>query len=101
MAQEMKTMYNKGSLVSRCVAAFIDSIILNRLCGIMDSLNEGRGIGKNMMGIRTVDYNSGEGPSVVQSCLRNWCNLCVCLACVGEGRHVGDLIAGTIVIDDK
>ena len=98
MAQQT---YMKASLVSRCVAAFVDGIILWRLFGCMDSLNEGRGIGKGMMGIRCVDYNTGGPPTVVQSCLRNYCELCVCLACVGEGRRVGDLIAGTIVIEDK
>lgn len=95
MAQQQ---YQKASLVSRCVASFIDGILLYRLCGTMDSLNEGRGIGKGMMGIRTVDYKTGGPPSLVQSCVRNICSLCVCLACVGEGRRAGDLIAGTIVI---
>lgn len=93
--------YQKASLMKRCVASFIDGFIFGKLCGTMDGINEGRGVGKGMMGIRTVKYGTGEAPSIGNSCVRNCCNLCFCLACVGEGRHVGDLIAGTIVIEDN
>ncbi|MDH5403872.1 MAG: hypothetical protein OEZ01_18000 [Candidatus Heimdallarchaeota archaeon] len=97
MAQQM---YLKGSLISRCIASIIDGFILGRLCGIMDSINQGKGIGKGMMGIRTIDYKTGGPPTLVQSCLRNYCNFIPCLACIGEGRHLGDMIAGTMVIKD-
>ena len=96
-----QTQYQKAPLMKRCIASLIDGIILGKLFGTMDGINEGRGIGKGMMGIRTVKYDTGEAPSIGNSCIRNCCNLCFCLACVGEGRHVGDLIAGTIVIEDN
>lgn len=92
--------YTKAPIMKRCIASIIDQILLYRLFCTMDGINEGRGVGKKMMGIRVVKYATGEAPSIVDSCVRNICNLCVCLACVGEGRHVGDMIAGTIVIED-
>jgi uncharacterized RDD family membrane protein YckC len=67
-----------------------------------DGMRDGRSIGKGMMGLRVVKYGTGYGATAVDSCFRNVCNFCVCLLCVTrEQRHVGDYIAGTIVIKDQ
>lgn len=44
-------------------------IVLFLLC--RDMLFQGRGIGKNFMGLRVVDIHSGEGPSIKQVLVRN------------------------------
>lgn len=38
---------------------------------LRDSLYQGRGLGKNLMGLRVVDVTTGEGPSYAQSIKRN------------------------------
>jgi uncharacterized RDD family membrane protein YckC len=38
---------------------------------VRDWLCEGRGIGKNLMGLRVVDIKTGQGPSLKQSIIRN------------------------------
>lgn len=100
-------------LGDRIIAYCIDAVIIFVLSiflyipGIIyallrDGINQGRSIGKKQMGLRVVRYNTGEPISYGDSCIRNFCDCCVCLAFVdNEHRHVGDYIGGTIVVKDK
>ncbi|MHA1992438.1 MAG: zinc-ribbon domain-containing protein [Candidatus Hodarchaeales archaeon] len=99
-------------IVDRCLAACVDSCIVSigscffyfpGICYsfFKDGIRGGRSFGKSMMNLRVVKYASGEPAGLGDSCIRNCCNCCVCVAFLEKDqRHVGDLIAGTVVIRD-
>jgi uncharacterized RDD family membrane protein YckC len=100
--------YQTAPLCDRCIAYVIDGILSG--CGLAclcypiwkDGIRGGRSFGKGLMNLRVVKHGTRTGATVTDSCLRNCCNLCVCLLCITpERRHVGDYIAGTIVIRDR
>ncbi len=104
--------YQLAPLPDRIVAYCIDSIIVsiaNFVCPLAclyglfkDGMNEGRSIGKSAMGLRVINYNTGMPASYGESCIRNFCECCVCWAFIDEEhRRVGDYIASTIVIKDE
>jgi uncharacterized RDD family membrane protein YckC len=96
---------------SRCIAYCIDwilSIPLAIICYPLwkDMIRDGRSIGKGAMGLRVVKMQTGKGPGCGGSCFRNCCMSfpgglgCLCVCFNSENRHMGDLIAGTMVIQD-
>lgn len=97
----------------RIGAYFIDGCIANigmvfcYLPGIAytcfkDGIREGRSFGKGALNIRVVNFNTGMPATLSESCIRNLCDCCPCYAFVEQNRrHIGDLIAGTIVITDE
>ncbi len=101
----------KPPFVERCVALMIDSFI-SQICCIYDifkdSIREGQSIGKGVMNMRVVDYQTGEPATIGQSCIRNCLcgglDQCCCylVAFLNEdGRRIGDQVAGTVVILDQ
>ncbi|UCG90421.1 MAG: RDD family protein, partial [Candidatus Heimdallarchaeota archaeon] len=95
----------------RCVAYLIDEalgmIFSWAACGgciytfIKDGVRDGRSIGKGMMGLRVVKFDTGQPPTITDSCLRNCLACCPPLLLFTEGRRrFGDFVAGTIVIKD-
>ena len=105
--------YKIAPLGDRCVAYIIDNILIGvGLCfcylpGIFyalfkDGIREGRSFGKGSANLRVVNFNTGMPATPLESCIRNFCNICVCWLLVEPNqRHIGDLIAGTIVIKDE
>ncbi|MHA1990608.1 MAG: zinc-ribbon domain-containing protein [Candidatus Hodarchaeales archaeon] len=93
----------------RIGAYFIDCFISDFLCCFgcfytcfKDGINNGQSIGKGLLNLRVVDYNTGMPATYGQSCVRNFCECCSCYALIdSQGRRMGDYIAGTIVIDDR
>ncbi|MFW9997925.1 MAG: RDD family protein [Candidatus Odinarchaeota archaeon] len=105
----------------RCIAYCLDNLIGSMVgialgimtCGIgcyagtcyqyfKDGYNEGRSPGKGAMGLRVINYNTGYPATYGESCIRNCCNICPpTVICNNEYRHIGDLIAGTMVIQDR
>ena len=87
---------------------------------VRDGFNEGKGIGKGMMNLRVVDYETGApatyGQSIIRNCTRDIitciCTTCCCclmgcpVSCLfalgnDEGRALHDNVGGTIVISEK
>ncbi|MHA1166185.1 MAG: RDD family protein [Candidatus Hodarchaeales archaeon] len=100
----MSKQYQAAPCIDRAVAAIIDSFLNCIPCYFCwkDGIRDGQSIGKGLMGLRVVNYQTGQGGTIGQSCLRNCCDLCWLVLFITEGRrHVGDLIAGTIVIKDQ
>ncbi|MFX0052740.1 MAG: hypothetical protein ACFE8U_15790 [Candidatus Hermodarchaeota archaeon] len=94
-------------LLDRCIAYLIDGFLTGCGLGLIlypcwkDGIRGGRSFGKGLMGLRVVKHGTRRGATVTDSCIRNCCNLCVCLLCVtSERRHFGDYIGGTVVIKD-
>jgi len=106
----------------RCIAYCIDSCIaevftivfgiatcgLGCYCGntlymlFKDGYNFGQSPGKGAMNIRVINYNTGYPATYSESCIRNCCNCCPpTILCDPEYRHIGDMIAGTMVIRDR
>ncbi|MHA2103221.1 MAG: RDD family protein [Candidatus Hodarchaeales archaeon] len=91
-------------LGGRCVAFIVDDFLNFLPCYFCwkDGIRDGQSFGKGLMGLRVIKVSTGAPATVMDSCLRNCCNLCVCVLFIqSERRHVGDLIAGTMVIEDK
>ena len=110
MAQKTK-MRPAGCSMNRCLAWFIDYLIslpLGIICYPLwkDCYREGRSFGKGAMGLRVVKMD-GSQPQCLDSCLRNCCMSfpgglgCLCVFFNEEKRHMGDLIAGTMVVEDS
>ncbi len=99
-----RTKHKPAPLCDRCVAYIIDdflSCIPFYFC-FKDGIRDGRSFGKGLMGLRVVKYGTRQGATVRDSCIRNCCNLCVCLLCItSERRHFGDYLAGTVVVKDR
>ncbi|MHA2298363.1 MAG: hypothetical protein ACXAEU_08140 [Candidatus Hodarchaeales archaeon] len=97
----------------RCIAYCIDEAIaygINSFTCCLgclytyfrDGYNYGKGFGKGAMHIRVINYNTGMPATYGESCIRNFCNCCPpTIICNSEYRHMGDLIAGTMVIEDR
>ena len=107
----MQKQMKAGSLGNRCIALIIDGFISGILCfGCLfyscwkDGIRNGQSFGKGMMGLKVVKMN-GESAKVFDSCLRNICMLppigWICCFFNNEGRHFGDLVAGTMVVEDS
>ncbi|NHJ01271.1 MAG: hypothetical protein EAX86_03970 [Candidatus Heimdallarchaeota archaeon] len=97
-------------LVALCIDNFLSSIGLACLCyGVWkDGIRDGQSFGKGLMNLRVIDYRTGEPATIGQSCIRNclcgWLDtLCCYLVALvdGNGRRIGDQIAGTVVILDQ
>ena len=112
-------VYEPADLLSRLVAHIIDDIIIAIgsmliIPGLLyfllkDDMNDGRSIGKGLMGLRVVNYKTGNECNFTESALRNlvwWIpviNLVEFLVVIldAEGRRMGDDLAGTIVVNDE
>ena len=101
----------KAPIGERCIALIIDDII-NQFCCvyncIKDGIREGQSIGKGLMGMRVVDFQTGMPATMNQSFIRNCCPGCLdgcCCYLIGlmdkDGRRIGDQAAGTVVILDQ
>jgi uncharacterized RDD family membrane protein YckC len=93
---------------SRCVAAIVDSFLNFIPCyGCWkDGIRDGQSFGKGLMGLRVIKVHSDSGATCSDSCLRNCtnaiCPIGYCLIFVSDkNQHLGDNIAGTMVIEDK
>ena len=104
MSSQKALVRKSAPLVSRCIAAIIDSFFNCIPCyGCWkDGIRDGQSFGKGMMGLRVVKFSTGKPATITDSCLRNFCSLCPPVLCITSGRRrVGDFIAGTIVIKDS
>jgi len=100
--------HKPAPLCDRCIAFLIDDILTGCGLGLIlypcwkDGIRDGRSFGKGMMGLRVVKYGTRQSATVKDSCVRLCCNWCACLLCVtGDRRHLGDYVAGTMVIKDR
>ena len=105
--------YQLAPCGDRIVAYLIDSVITTigtcfcYIPGIFyslfkDGMRNGQSFGKGSANLRVVNFNTGLPATATESCIRNCCNCCVCWLLIEENRrHIGDLIAGTIVIKDE
>ncbi len=105
--------YAIAPLGDRCGAYFIDNCITSVGCacycvpGLLysyfkDGIRRGQSFGKGAVNLRVVNFNTGMPATLSESCIRNFCNVCVCWLLIEPNqRHIGDLIAGTIVIKDE
>ncbi len=107
----------KAPIGERCVALIVDNFITGLLAYICigvfygcmkDGIRDGQSFGKGLMNLRVVDYNTGMpatiGQSFIRNCLCSSVDACCCylVALTSEdGRRIGDLVAGTIVILDR
>lgn len=107
-----KSRKKTAPLTDRCVAYLIDGVIAGAISWVLglgciywiirDGIRDGRSIGKGAMNLRVVKHGTRQGASVTNSCLRNCCNLCICLLCItSDRRHFGDYIGGTVVVKDR
>jgi uncharacterized RDD family membrane protein YckC len=74
---------------------------------LKDGVREGQSIGKGVMGLCVVDFNTGIPTTIGQSFIRNCLCGCVDASCCylvafidEDGRRLGDHAAGTVVIID-
>lgn len=108
----MQKQFQNASLVSRCVGSIIDGIVGGICICILyplwkDGIREGRSVGSGAMGIKVVKMNTGQPATCVDSIIRNCALGISCgigyLCCLfnSENRHFGDLVAGTISVEDS
>lgn len=70
-------------------------------------MTRGQSLGKRLVGLRVVDYQTGQPADVGKSIIRNFLWVCFCelelltVLLNDENRRFGDLLAGTIVIEEK
>lgn len=112
-AVEAPYNYRIAPCGDRCVAYLIDSVVVSigtcfcYVPGIIyalfkDGIRNGQSFGKGAMNLRVVNFNTGMPATPMESCVRNFCDCCVCWLLIEKNqRHIGDLIAGTIVIKDE
>lgn len=105
----------KAPLGERCVALIVDDAIgtivpfVGWVYGIIkDGIRDGQSLGKGVMGLRVVDFQTGMPATMGQSFMRNCCPGCIDGCCCylvalmdQDGRRIGDQVAGTVVILDK
>ncbi|UCG90607.1 MAG: RDD family protein [Candidatus Heimdallarchaeota archaeon] len=101
----------KAPMGERCIALIIDDVINYFCCFynfIKDGIREGQSIGKGLMGMRVVDFQTGMPATIGQSFIRNCCPGCLDGCCCylvalmdQDGRRIGDQAAGTVVILDQ
>ncbi|MHA1944708.1 MAG: RDD family protein [Candidatus Hodarchaeales archaeon] len=104
MSSQQALVRKSAPLVSRCVAAIIDIPFNCIPCyGLWkDGIRDGQSFGKGLMGLRVVNFTTGNSATIMDSCLRNFCSCCPPLCLITSGhRRFGDMIAGTIVIKDQ
>lgn len=112
MSTQQSLVQRQAPCGERCVAALIDGVISGAISWalgagciydlIKDGIRDGQSIGKGMMGLRVVKFDTGQPPTIVNSILRNCFMCCPCLLLVTEGkRRFGDYVGGTIVIKDQ
>ena len=104
MASKQALERRAAPCVDRCIASIIDGCFNCIPCyGLWkDGIRDGQSFGKGMMGLRVVNYSTGNPATIMDSCLRNFCSLCPPVLLITSGRRrVGDYIAGTIVIKDS
>jgi uncharacterized RDD family membrane protein YckC len=101
----------KAPIISRAIAFFIDLLISAVFFPVFglglvyflfkDSLKNGQSIGKGIMGIKVINYNTQNPASCSDSFGRNCGIVCApSVFCSYNHRHLSDQIAGTIVIRD-
>jgi len=111
MASQQSLIQKQAPCGDRCVAYLIDGAIsaafswaLGAGCVydlIKDGIRDGQSLGKGMMGLRVVKFDTGQPPTLMDSCLRNCFSCCPCMLLFTEGkRRFGDYVGGTIVIKD-
>lgn len=108
----------KAPIGERCVALLIDDVITSLITSVAcvgfiytavkDGIREGQGVGKQLMGLRVVDFQTGMPATIGQSFIRNCCPGCLDGCCCylvalidQDGRRIGDQTAGTVVIKDQ
>jgi uncharacterized RDD family membrane protein YckC len=108
----------KAPMGERCIALLIDNAISSIFSYVFcvgfiydiikDGIREGQSIGKGLMGLRVVDFQTGMPATMGQSFIRNCCPGCLDGCCCylvalidQDGRRIGDQAAGTVVILDK
>jgi len=101
----------KASYCDRGLAYLIDGCIFSfcpPLACFRDIIPKaGKGFGKSAMNLMVVDYDTGLPITAGQACVRTLCmgatsgfDACVPL-CTEDGRRLGDLVANTIVLEDR
>ncbi|MFX1282849.1 MAG: RDD family protein [Promethearchaeota archaeon] len=111
MSRTEALVQRQAPCADRCVAYIIDGIITSCLSIVIigacyglfkDGIRDGQSLGKGMMGLRVVNFTTGNPATLGSSCLRNLCSCCPILLLFTKGRRrFGDFIGGTIVIKDK
>lgn len=102
------TLKPAGCSMNRCLASIIDSFLcfIPFYCLWKDSIRGGKSFGKGAMGLRVMKMDGNE-IGCMDSCIRNLCLTfpqglgCCCVLFNDEKRHMGDLIAGTVVVEDE
>ncbi len=102
----------------RLIAAILDSCVFGCLLGCVayplwkDGIRNGQSFGRGAVGLRVIDYNTGQpigiGKSIVRNCIGSCVDGIVCgglislyfLLFTEEKRTVRDRVAGTMVIKD-
>ncbi len=101
--QTERLVQRTAPCMDRCIAYIIDGCCSCIPCYPLwkDGIRDGQSFGKGMMGLRVVNFTTGNPASIMDSCLRNFCSCCPPLLLFTKGRRrVGDMVAGTIVIKD-
>lgn len=108
----------KAPMGERCIAYLADSVVsavITSFSGlgcvytaIKDGIRDGQGLGKGLMNMRVVDFQTGMPATIGQSFIRNCCPGCLDNCCCflvalidQDGRRIGDHAAGTVVILDQ
>ena len=108
----------KAPMGERCIAYLADSVVAGVIsafvgCGciytaVKDGIRDGQGLGKGLMNMRVIDFQTGMPATIGQSFIRNCCPGCLDSCCCylvalidQDGRRIGDHAAGTVVILDK
>jgi len=110
----LQSMVAPAQCSDRITAFFIDYCIVGCTincvtlggCGqfylyFKDGYDQGRSLGKKHVGIRVINYQTGMPATYMESCARNICKCPPTVYCNSEYRGLGDLIAGTMVIQDR
>ena len=101
-----------AAIFRRFLAFFIDSFITILLIPIAglgfiyfllhDSMKGGQSVGKRMLGLKVINYETHRPANCSESFGRNCGLICAfTLSFNSDGRHISDLTAGTMVIMDS
>ncbi|MHA2364180.1 MAG: RDD family protein [Candidatus Hodarchaeales archaeon] len=112
-------LYRLAPLSDRFFAFCIDSLIASGLATLLcipgclytafkDGYENGRSLGKSVMNLRVINFNTGQPGTYGQSCVRNCLDCGVCCGFLylwvfvdSKNRRIGDYFAETIVIIDE